>query len=347
MVRHNQKNRCAISIIVLMTVMFSVVSALFPLKANAANIVICIDPGHGGDNLGAQYYGKMEKDQTLVIGMALYEELSKYEGITVVMTRTDDVALSLAERAEIAEKAGAEFLVSLHLNASETHTFHGAEVWSSGFGSFYSKGNMMGNIVLDELNNQCGLFSRKGVKCKLSSSGEEDYYGVINNSRKRDVTGIIIEHCHMDVSEDYIYWCNDDALKRLGIADATAIAKYYGLHSDILGVDYSDYAPVAVPMPDEPMGLDITAPDRCNITLLSYEDNVAYFELDAVDGDSGICYYSVSKNGGYSWSRLYKWEDDGTGIIAVYLPEGKSFNVVVKAWNYYQDSTESNVCSIN
>lgn len=346
MIKRKEKWYRAIAMVMLCITLAYTIAMHFSIKAEAANIVVCIDPGHGGDNLGAQYYGKMEKDQTLKIGLAMYEELSKYEGVTVVMTRTSDVALTLDERAEIAENAGAEFLFSLHLNASEAHIFHGAETWVSGFGSYYSRGKMVGDIILDELNSQCGLFARKGVKCKLSDSGE-DYYGVINNSRKRDVAGVIIEHCHMDTAEDYIYWCNDEALRKLGIADATAVAKYYGLSSEELGVDYSDYAPAAVPTPDEPMGLDVTVPEHCNITLISYEDNWARFEFDAADYDSGICYYSVSKNGGQNWSRLYTWNEDGPGVISVYLPEGKQFNVMVRAWNYYQDYTESNICTVN
>lgn len=256
-----------------------------------------------------------------------------------------DSELSLGQRAQIAADAGAEFLYSIHLNASEEHKFYGAEVLTSGFGTYYSRGQIFGQIVLDELSSQCGIYTRKGAKCRLSDKGQ-DYYGVINNSVKNDVVGVIIEHCHMDVNEDYIYWRDEQALKKLGVADATAVAKYYGLKSSELAVDYSDYIPYAVPVPDQTMGHDLTEPDYCNVILLSYEDNVASFEITADDIDNGICYYSYSKDGGQSWSRLFIWSEDKALSTNIYLPSGGEYDVMVRAYNYYQIYTESNLIRV-
>ena len=41
-------------------------------------IVIVIDPGHGGENLGAEYDGYTEKDMTLIVAKAMKKELEKY-----------------------------------------------------------------------------------------------------------------------------------------------------------------------------------------------------------------------------------------------------------------------------
>ena len=49
-------------------------------------LVIVIDPGHGGSNLGADYNGFLEKEMNMTVANAMYEELSKYEDITVYMT---------------------------------------------------------------------------------------------------------------------------------------------------------------------------------------------------------------------------------------------------------------------
>ena len=81
---------------------------VFPLKAEAkAPVVVCIDPGHGGSNEGALYNGLKEKDLTLQIANAMYQELSLYEDVIVVMTRTADVDLTLEQRAQIAADVGA------------------------------------------------------------------------------------------------------------------------------------------------------------------------------------------------------------------------------------------------
>ena len=90
----------------------------------AKDVIVIIDPGHGGENLGAQWNGRQEKDITLVVAKAMKQELQKYVGITVYMTREDDADLTLQERADFAEKKNADFLYSLHFNMSEYHTLY-------------------------------------------------------------------------------------------------------------------------------------------------------------------------------------------------------------------------------
>ena len=155
-------------------------SAVPAVKAQAKTpVVVCIDPGHGGTNGGAAYNGLWEKDLTLQIATAMYQELSLYEGVTVIMTRTADVDLTLAQRAQFAADAGADFLYSIHLNASPSHNLFGSEVWVSAYDSYYAKGMSFGNIALQQLTTDVGVYPR-GVKTKMSSKGTGDYYGIIN-----------------------------------------------------------------------------------------------------------------------------------------------------------------------
>ena len=49
----------------------------------ADEIVVCVDAGHGGKNLGARWQGFTEKDVNLHIAKVVFEELSKYQGIKV------------------------------------------------------------------------------------------------------------------------------------------------------------------------------------------------------------------------------------------------------------------------
>lgn len=89
---------------------------------------VCIDPGHGGNRPGAVYYGRREKDAALAISHRLAMEL-KAQGIDVVLTRTRDTDVSLAERCRISNAAKADLFISIHLNAAVDPTIHGAEVW--------------------------------------------------------------------------------------------------------------------------------------------------------------------------------------------------------------------------
>lgn len=85
--------------------------------ANLKGLKICVDPGHGGPAPGASSCaGISEAEINLKIGLKLKDVLEKY-GATVIMTRTTDVDVDLAERCNIARKAGAQLLLSVHGNS--------------------------------------------------------------------------------------------------------------------------------------------------------------------------------------------------------------------------------------
>jgi N-acetylmuramoyl-L-alanine amidase len=78
---------------------------------------IVIDPGHGGEDPGTSgEFGTREKDLTLDIARRLLRRLSRYEGYTISLTRTQDETLSLEERIEFANSRRADLFVSIHVN---------------------------------------------------------------------------------------------------------------------------------------------------------------------------------------------------------------------------------------
>lgn len=77
---------------------------------------IVIDPGHGGTDLGATLPGGLaEKDVALEIARSLRNALAGRLNARVVLTRESDVPVAPARRAEIANEAGADLFVSIHL----------------------------------------------------------------------------------------------------------------------------------------------------------------------------------------------------------------------------------------
>jgi N-acetylmuramoyl-L-alanine amidase len=78
---------------------------------------ICLDPGHGGRDIGQHSGGEHEKKYTLLLAQELAQQLRK-AGYTVSLTRSTDVYLELDERAEIARRRGADLFVSLHFNSA-------------------------------------------------------------------------------------------------------------------------------------------------------------------------------------------------------------------------------------
>ena len=84
---------------------------------NMARVVI--DAGHGGRDPGAVYKGRQEKDDVLDLALAIGEILEN-SGVDVVYTRTEDIYDSPVQKANIANEAGADYLVSIHRNAVPT-----------------------------------------------------------------------------------------------------------------------------------------------------------------------------------------------------------------------------------
>lgn len=82
-------------------------------------VKIFIDPGHGGVDPGASGNGLLEKDVTLKIAQAVRDNLQRYKGVTVKMSRTTDKTVSLTERTNLANQWGADFFLSIHINAGK------------------------------------------------------------------------------------------------------------------------------------------------------------------------------------------------------------------------------------
>lgn len=308
---------------------------------------IVIDPGHGGENLGGEYEDYTEKEMTMTVATAMKEELEKYEGVIVYLTRNDDQDLTLEERCEYAESVNADFLLCLHFNLSEYHTLFGAECWVSAFGENYSRGYEFASIEMDMLQD-LGLYSR-GIKTRLNSRGT-DYYGIIRHAAERNIPCVLIEHCHLDQDNDKPFYDHDRKLKEFGRLDATAAAKYFHLKSEELGVDYSSYQNITVDVPSDVVEPDRTEPDICRIEVMDQNpaNGEVTIQVTAADYDSGMLYYTFSSNNGESFSELQKWPDKSSDTFnfTIYIPPHVIPHIVVNAYNGYDLYTTSNIISL-
>jgi len=101
-----------------------------PAAPSEALRTIAIDPGHGGRDTGAVGpNGLYEKDVALDIALRLRRLIQERLGIRVVMTRTEDVFVPLEERTAIANRAKADFFVSVHVNAAPRSRAQGFETY--------------------------------------------------------------------------------------------------------------------------------------------------------------------------------------------------------------------------
>lgn len=91
---------------------------------------IVIDPGHGGMEPGALgKYGTREKDVALAIGLKLKDVIEKNLPVRVVLTRENDVSISLENRAAIANYNKSDLFISIHINSSFRKDAHGSETF--------------------------------------------------------------------------------------------------------------------------------------------------------------------------------------------------------------------------
>ena len=86
---------------------------IFGLKVRT----IVIDPGHGGEDPGTSgHFGTKEKDITLDIAKRLQQRMSRYDGYKILLTRNEDMTLSLEARIDFANAHNADIFVSVHVN---------------------------------------------------------------------------------------------------------------------------------------------------------------------------------------------------------------------------------------
>ena len=94
-------------------------------KAPMSLKTVVIDPGHGGKDAGCISRDKKtyEKNIVLDVSKRLAEKISSaYPDVAVLMTRNNDTFVELENRAVVANKAGADLFISIHVNAVEKGT---------------------------------------------------------------------------------------------------------------------------------------------------------------------------------------------------------------------------------
>ncbi len=95
------------------------------------DIVVAIDPGHGGKDPGASSVGVVEKKVVLQIAKRLARRFQSEPGYRAVLTREDDRYIQLKDRPRIAREAGADFFISIHADSfPKNRNVRGAGVYA-------------------------------------------------------------------------------------------------------------------------------------------------------------------------------------------------------------------------
>lgn len=102
-----------------------------PASNGMRNVMIAVDPGHGGEDPGAKGPGGIyEKNVTLAIAKELVRLINDTPGYSAFLTRSSDYYVSLRGRTQIARNKGADLFVSIHADAFKDASAQGAGVFA-------------------------------------------------------------------------------------------------------------------------------------------------------------------------------------------------------------------------
>ena len=213
----------------------------------AGEIVVALDPGHDNSHGGTSGYGLTEQGLTLKIANYAKAELESYNGVKVYMTRTTancpypgtSTGGCIKQRVQAAAKAGAKIYVSFHLNSGPANA-NGAEViipnnsWKP---QVAVQGKELAEKILNELaavglnKRPTPIYSKDTtVNEKYPDGSKSDYFSVQIYAKEAGIPGITVEHAFLSNANDVNNFLKtEEGLKKLGVADATGIAKYLGL----------------------------------------------------------------------------------------------------------------------
>ncbi|OMD22831.1 N-acetylmuramoyl-L-alanine amidase [Paenibacillus odorifer] len=177
---------------------------------------VWIDAGHGGKDPGAVANGLKEKDIVLSVALEIKKRLeANYDGVQVLLSRSTDVFLELAERTSLANKAGADILVSMHCNAGGG---------SGGFETFrYTKAsaalqNVLHKEIMDTLNRVAVGVINRGQKA--------DNLHMVRESK---MPAVLTENLFLDVATDAAKLKKDAVIQAIVDGHVTGIAQYVSL----------------------------------------------------------------------------------------------------------------------
>ena len=337
-----------IIVFILMIISFS------GLSLASSDIVVALDPGHGGNDSGAVGGGLRESDLTWKIASRVKEILDATPGITAVLTKSQYESLdSREERSRRAVANNADLLVSFHINSNDSSTsLSGAEVYITGYKAekrFNEYSNMLGNDILLNLRNVGVKSFSKYPKVRIGADWDRypdgsiaDYYGIISWPVHMGIPGVLIEHAFINNPYDRANYLNDTMLNKMAEADANAIIKnkelfrreFYGnINTELIDLHYmvanvnQDYIQGYIYIA-EWVGNDCRTPTQ--VPKLTLKSTDGTFSTDLyVSYQDGIKYYFDKNISGLDLNKEYYIEAKLTDTKNLSSEESKTQMVYI------------------
>ena len=211
-----------------------------PAMAAQDDVVIVLDPGHGGSQPGTvhKYDGQQIREATLTLTIAQACRaylLDNYENVQVYMTRDEDENISLEDRVALAVEKGADFMLSIHINADEGSARGAVAVVPRGrYHPEQGRASVETAEAILERMEALGM-KNMGTMVQLGTDRYPDgtyvdAFAVIRGCVRKEIPCIIMEHGFLDNEKDYReFLSTPEKLAALGVADALGLAETLGL----------------------------------------------------------------------------------------------------------------------
>jgi len=179
---------------------------------------ICIDPGHGGYDPGAVGNGLKEKDITLKIALKVRDLLKG--ACDIILTRDSDNTVwdssnDLATRCQIANNAGADYFISIHVNSGGGTGFE-SYVADTASDTSIKLGKIMHDNIAEFYKTKG--FADRGLKAK--------HLWVL---RRTNMPATLIENLFIDNPTDAGFLAQENNLNDIAFAIANAVCVAFNL----------------------------------------------------------------------------------------------------------------------
>ncbi|MGP4073046.1 N-acetylmuramoyl-L-alanine amidase family protein [Piscibacillus sp. B03] len=185
-------------------------------------VKLYLDPGHGGSDPGAIGNGLKEKNLTLAISLKIRDLLKQYDGVQVRLSRTTDKSLTLKQRTDDANAWGADYLLSIHINAFNGSARGYEDYIYSGL-SDSSQTAQYRNVMHEEITKAINLPNRGRKKAN---------FHMLRESR---MSAMLSENGFIDNAQDAALLKQDSFLDSIAEGHVNGLVRIFSLKKTING----------------------------------------------------------------------------------------------------------------
>ena len=224
-----------LALLLAVTLLFAV-----PVTASEEDVVIVLDPGHGGLDTGitVKYDGAEVEESALVLKIAESCRdylLEHYENVRVHLTRDTDKKVTLDERVQLAAELEADYMLSIHINGDDGYARGALAIVPRG--RYRPEQGKASTVTAEACLEELELLGMKNLGNMVQLGSDRyadgtyvDAFAIVRGCVIENIPGIILEHGFLDNEDEYREFLSTEAqLAALGEADARGLAKTLGL----------------------------------------------------------------------------------------------------------------------